>query len=102
MTLDQVRELVEARTLADLSASGNAPADALAATAARLPACSPPGSPKSAATASAAVVTAAAAASAAAAAPNPPPVALSEIGFPEVMPPRRKLEAQQFVRIVGI
>lgn len=107
MTLDQIRELVEARANpaggVPFGKGANGPPDGADA-AVLLP---PPGTPDKAAAAAAAtaaacpqtVVTTAAAAAAAAAAPK---VALAEIAFPDVLPPRQPLAMPSFVRIVDI
>ena len=104
MTLDQIRELVEARTNpaggVPFSKKGEGgPPDSANATVALSPTSSPDRAAAAAAAAAAAqtVVTTAAAAAAAA-----PKVALAEIGFPEVLPPRQPLATPSFVRIVDV
>ena len=109
MTLDQIRELVEASAhpAGGIPSGKGGPPDGPPDAAAVV--LSPPGTPDKAAAAAAAaaaacacppmVVTTAAAAAAAAAAPK---VALAEIAFPDVLPPRRALAMPSFVRIVDI
>ena len=108
MTLDQVREMVEARTAKHRkpapSATHGQESSEFLPQSPRSGSGSPrmaAGSPTKVGTPDQAERAVLPAGKLAAAASGPPPIALSEIGFPEIMPPRQNME-NPFVRIVDI